>query len=231
MQAVAKARQKMIKLDAKKIGLASLALAIFVQLVTAVSLLTYSYRTKVYAEKNGRIINLACKAYDPYSPFKGRYIRLSFEEESISSKNLDKESFQNHTKHGERYYFRMEEGADSLWTVRGIRKELPREDSEQASGKSKGIYIKGKTYPYMLYPSATDSISASFPFSEYYMQENYAQYMDTIQWEDFNALKPILSLYVDKKGQCIQKGLTVLNGTDRISIEEYCRIKTKNIEK
>ena len=63
------------------------------------------------------------------------------------------------------------------------------------------------------------------------MQENYAQYMDTIQWEDFNALKPILSLYVDKKGQCIQKGLTVLNGTDRISIEEYCRIKTKNIEK
>ncbi|MBO7613742.1 MAG: GDYXXLXY domain-containing protein [Treponema sp.] len=214
----------MIKLDAKKIGLLSLALALFVQLVTAVSLLSYSHRTKVYAEKNGRIINLACKAYDPYSPFKGRYIRLSFEEERISSKNLDRESFQNHTKRGEQYYFRMEEGSDSLWTVRGIRKELP----GRADGISTdGIYIKGKTYPYMLYPSASETVSANFPFSEYYMQENYAQYVDTIEWEDFNALKPILSLYVDKKGQCIQKGLTVLNGTDRISIEEYCRIKIK----
>ncbi|MCR5318628.1 MAG: GDYXXLXY domain-containing protein [Treponema sp.] len=217
----------MIKLDAKKIGLLSLALALFVQLVTAVSLLSYSHRTKVYAEKNGRIINLACRAYDPFSPFKGRYVRLSFEEERISSKNLDKESFQKHTKRGEQYYFRMEEGSDSLWTVRGIRKELPSEDSEQASGKSKGIYIKGKTYHYMLYPSATETVSASFPFSEYYMQENFAQYVDTISTDDFNNLKPVLSLYVDKKGQCIQKGLTVLNGTDRISIEEYCRIKTK----
>ena len=224
----------MIKLNAKKIGLICLASALLVQLVTAVSLLSYSHRTKAYAEKNGRIINLACLAYDPYSPFKGRYIRLSFEEETISSKNLDKESFQNPKKHGEHYYFRMEEGADSLWTVRGIRKDLPKKESEQAGenakGQAKSIYIKGKTYPYMLYASASETIHATFPFSEYYMQENYARYVDTIKWEDFNALKPVLSLYVDKNGQCIQKGLTVLSGSQRVSIEEYCKEKIKGVK-
>ncbi len=200
----------MSNIKERKVRTACFAAAILLQLTATLSLLTYTARTKHYAQKNGRIVNLACRAYDPYNPFKGRYVRLSFEEANVDKSKLDAESFENQSKRGDIYYLRMEEGADSLWTVRGIRAALPKQDGN--------IYIQGQTYIHSL-----DTVHITFPCSEYYMQENYAQYVDTIQWQDFNALQPVLSLYVDKKGRCIQKGLSVLDGTVRISIEEYCK--------
>ena len=58
---------------------------------------------------------------------------------------------------------------------------------------------------------------------DYYMQENYAREVDKINWQDFNNLKPVLELYVDKKGRAIQKALLVSSGSQEIPIEEYIR--------
>ena len=47
--------------------------------------------------------------------------------------------------------------------------------------------------------------------------------MDSINWRDFNDMKPELELYVDQKGRAVQKSLTVISDGERIAIEDYCK--------
>ena len=200
-----------------------LACVLVLQLVTALSLLCYSARVKAYAIRNGRVIQLACKAYDPFSPFKGRYVRLTFDQSQIEESLLDEESkVIAQDSQNKKVFCLMKEGADGLWTVRAIRKKGMADIQ-----KDEGIYIEGKClycrYDYYGNDKQVRTVHIGYSFDEYYMQENYARYVDKIHWDDFNALEPVLSLYVAKDGRCIQQGLTVVDGEERISIEEYCR--------
>ena len=57
----------------------------------------------------------------------------------------------------------------------------------------------------------------------YYVQEEYALIVDSMKNSDFNALEPVLELYVGKNGSVIQKGLYVhYNGTE-LPIEQYIK--------
>ncbi|MCR5762717.1 MAG: GDYXXLXY domain-containing protein [Treponema sp.] len=204
---------------------AAITIAVTVQLAVIISLLTYTVRVRNYAEKNGRIISLECKAYDPFNPLKGRYVRLTFAENQVSVSNLDDKSRQElkdlsgqkrvYGNYGSLpVYLKMEKSKDGLWTVTGISRKMP---------SSSDVYISARI-PYYY----NESIFINYPFDEYYMQENYARYIDKIQWNNaFDDLHPVLSLYVDKKGKCIQQSLTVIDGTERIDIEEYCRRRIK----
>lgn len=193
------------------------AAAIAVQLAVALSLLFYTTRVRSHALKAGSIISLACKAYDPFSPFKGRYVRLTFEQSDIPSGQLDDESKEHLAdSQGKKVCCRMQEGKDGIWTVTGIRRTNPKD------GK---VYIEAKNRWY-----SDTNVSMEYAFNEYYMQENYARLVDRIQWNDFNALEPVLSLYVGKDGRCVQKDLTVLDAGERIAIEEYCRRRLNNRE-
>ena len=193
-----------------KTRLALIAAAIAVQLAVALSLLFYTTRVRSHALKAGSIVSLACRAYDPFSPFKGRYVRLTFEQADIAREQLDDESREHlANSRGKKVFCRMQEGADGIWTVAGIRRTHPQDG---------GVYIAAKNRWYN-----DTKVSLDYDFNEYYMQENYARIVDRIQWSDFNALEPVLSLYVGKDGRCVQKGLTVLDAGERIPIEEYCR--------
>lgn len=207
----------MLKNRSRMFSIVAIACALFIQLVVVISLLTYTVRTRHYAQKNGRIIYLECKATDPFNPFKGRYVRLTFAERSISETVLDSQSFEDLKKLEELkdsyhapVYLKMKQSEDNLWTVHGIRQKLPTKEFD--------IYIKAR----VLYISE-DTVTVEHLFTDYYLQENYARFVDKIHWEDFNNLKPVLALYVDKNGKCIQKDLTVFDGKERISIEEYCK--------
>ena len=190
--------------------IALIAAAIAVQLFVTLSLLFYTGRVRSHALKSGSIVSLACKAYDPFSPFKGRYVRLTFEQADIAREQLDDESREHLAEtRGKKVYCRMQEGVDGIWTVSGIRRTHPQDGN---------VYIEVKNRWY-----SDTKVSLSYAFSEYYMQENYARLVDRIQWNDFNALEPVLSLYVGKDGRCVQKGLSVLDEGERIPIEEYCR--------
>lgn len=46
------------------------------QLAVLISVVTFSQRIKADALKNGNIVVLPCHVYDPYHPFKGRYVQL-----------------------------------------------------------------------------------------------------------------------------------------------------------
>ena len=214
-----------------------LSAAVILQLAVALSLLGYSARVKHYAVKHGRIVSLACRANDPFSPFKGRYVKLTLSESQLQGSRLDAESRDNLTdSRKKKIYCRMVQGADGLWTVGGIRREIPenafpqkagegsreRGDADETGATGGDIYIEAKC---SWWHDTDDgfSVRVAYAFDEYYMQENFAHYADRIRWDDFNALEPILTVYVARDGRCIQKDLTVLDGKERIAYEEYCR--------
>ena len=140
----------------------ALVLAVVLQLSVIAAMFIKAEAIKNEAVKNNSIIRLSCSAYDPFDPFKGRYVRLSINRDEL-----------------------------------------------EAAGRRLGL----------------DLSSLAKTSCDYYMQENYAREVDKINWQDFNNLKPVLELYVDKKGRAIQKALLVFDGTKEISIEEYIRAR------
>ena len=140
----------------------ALILAVVLQLSVIAAMFIKAEAIKNEAVKNNSIIRLSCTAYDPFDPFKGRYVRLSINRDEL-----------------------------------------------EAAGRRLGL----------------DLSSLAKTSCDYYMQENYAREVDKINWQDFNNLKPVLELYVDKKGRAIQKALLVFDGSKEIPIEEYIRAR------
>ena len=139
-----------------------LALVLVLQISVIAAMFVRAAAIRNEAVQNNSIIRLSCTAYDPFDPFKGRYVRLS-----INRDELD------------------------------------------VAGRRLGL----------------DLSSLAKTSCDYYMQENYAREVDKINWQDFNNLKPVLELYVDKKGRAIQKALLVFDGAKEIPIEEYIRAR------
>lgn len=57
----------------------------------------------------------------------------------------------------------------------------------------------------------------------YYLQEEYALIIDSMNWKDFNSLAPVLELYVGKTGNVIQKALYIHHNGQELPIEQYIR--------
>ena len=57
----------------------------------------------------------------------------------------------------------------------------------------------------------------------YYLQEEYALIIDSMNWKDFNALEPVLELYVGKDGSVMQKELYVHYKGAELPIEDYIK--------
>ena len=139
-----------------------LALVLVLQISVIAAMFVRAAAIRNEAVQNNSIIRLSCTAYDPFDPFKGRYVRLSINRDEL-----------------------------------------------EAAGRRLGL----------------DLSSLAKTSCDYYMQENYAREVDKINWQDFNNLKPVLELYVDKKGRAIQKALMVFDGAKEIPIEEYIRAR------
>lgn len=61
--------------------------------------------------------------------------------------------------------------------------------------------------------------------NKYYLQEEYALSIEALSNNDFNALEPVLEIYVGKDGTCVQKELYVhVDGTE-LTVEDYIRNK------
>ena len=137
-----------------------LGLAVALQLAVVAFMFVRAHHTKAYAIEHQTVVRLSCTAYDPYDPFKGRYVQLTINEDDL-----------------------------------------------RTEGERLGL----------------DLSALSKTARDYYMQENYARAVDDISWNDFNDLKPVLELYVDGKGNAIQKALLVHDGGQEIPIEAYIK--------
>ncbi|BDC92467.1 hypothetical protein [Treponema bryantii] len=57
----------------------------------------------------------------------------------------------------------------------------------------------------------------------YYLQEEYALIVDSMNNNDFNELEPVLELYIGKNGSIIQKELYVHHNGAELPIEQYIK--------
>lgn len=223
----------MLKIQKNKTALIILTAAAVFQAGILTSVLTYTARVKRYAEKENRIISFRCTARDPYDAFKGRYIALNLEEFAKNAV-FDERTFKDFPDsiYKRTTAYALTEpvsGYARLVNITGFRKRLP--DDGRIYIKTAIVYWqtpdddkerRGGTKSGMLLPSMR------FNFTDYYMQEDFAAFIDSLSAKDFNDLKPVIELYVAKNGACLQKSLTVFktpSGSERITIEEYCKQK------
>ena len=63
----------------------ALILAVVLQLSVIAAMFIRANAIKNEAVKNNSIIRLSCTAYDPFNPFKGRYVRLSIKRDELEA--------------------------------------------------------------------------------------------------------------------------------------------------
>lgn len=195
-----------IKINVKIIFIITLC----VQLIIFISLITRNIFIKNDSIKNNRIYSFDCTYYDPYNVLKGRYVKLSNQQESVDISDLDLESRNEEDIYNlypnQPVYLLLNKSDSEFWKICGIRQKKPKD----------GNFIKAK---YKFHNNNT--FYFDFLCSEYYMQENFAMFMDK-QLASLKSLK--LEVYCDKKGNILQKQLYVMEeGKTYIPAEEYVK--------
>lgn len=183
-----------------------------VQILVFVIVLSKNVILKNNAIENNRIYSFDCSLYDPYNVLKGRYVRLVINQENASIKDFDAQSKneENVTKllKNEKVYLLIKPDADGLWKVYGVRKNKPKS----------GDFIKARVnYCY------SETANFDFSISEYYMQENFAEYVDNFGFRNISSMK--IEVYCDKNGNLLQKQLYVNDNASYLPIEDFIKSK------
>ncbi|MBO4320737.1 MAG: GDYXXLXY domain-containing protein [Treponema sp.] len=180
--------------------------AVILQLGAVFFIVFRSSAIKNDAEKSNRIARFKCEMRDPYNPFKGRYVQLNLGESSKDFSDFDVQS--NEVKFIQRntpiVFCLLKKDTDGAYRITGLRSEEPDDSS---------LFVRAR----MRYWG--ERVSLEFPFTEYYMQENYAREVDSLG-SAFYDLDPQIEVYIDSHGNCIQKELYV-NGNQ--TIEDYIK--------
>ncbi|MBP5442613.1 MAG: GDYXXLXY domain-containing protein [Treponema sp.] len=182
-------------------------IAVIVQLGVIAFILCRSSSIKREAEKSNRIASFKCEMRDPYNPFKGRYVELTLSETDKEFSELDIQSreVKEITRPTPVVFCLLKKDVSGNFRISGLRANEPDEDTLFVRARMKWFY--------------GDSVTLSFPFNEYYMQENYAREVDSLG-SSFYDLEPRIEVYIDNHGNCIQKALYV-NGNQ--AIEDYIK--------
>ncbi len=195
-------------LNSKQIFIITLSL----QIIIFAFILSKNIMLKNSAEKNNRIYSFNCTLYDPYHVLKGRYVQLNIMQNSVNYECLDSQSINAESAYkllkNETVYLLINPDNGGIWNVCGIRKSKP----------NSGDFIKAK-FNY----STDESCTFDFSINEYYMQENFAEYVDKTGFRDISSMK--IEVYCDKNGNLLQKQLYVQNDSAYIPIESYIKKK------
>ena len=160
------------------------------------------------AEKNERILRLKCNLYDPYDPMKGRYVRLTFDENNKNVKDIkfDEEIlFEDNRKENENKSWRIK--IPALYAVF--------ENNEEGVSVLKEVTLKkpSENELFMKTPAQyfrnDETIYLDLNFSKYYMQEEHADILDKMTRNEFEKLNPVLEIWLSKNGEAIQKKLVL----------------------
>lgn len=169
-------------------------------------------------ELESKEFNFQCRAYDPYNPLQGRYVRLAFEEEIKqiylipSLKNMSKNKLE-------------ELNGKEVNCI--LNKEYTLADIIDITEKKPGlgaIYFKAKVsyidYSENIYDR---KIHLKFPFDKYFIQEDLAKKADEIlrDTENYHQYNPALTVNIGNNGNYVIKSLLI---EDR-PIEDYIKKK------
>lgn len=186
---------------------------ICVQFVVFCAVLTKNIFIKNNSIKNNRVYAFECQAYDPYNVLKGRYVQLNIYQKKVFYNDLDYaslyvEDVKNLYKN-EKVYLLIKPDLNGFWKVYGVRKAKP-VTGEFIQAKVNNIFKN-----YCVFDFAID---------EYYMQENFADFVDKgSKFSGITSMK--IEVYSDNKGNLLQKQLYVIKDNNFIPIENYIKDK------
>ena len=105
--------------------------------------------------RTGTRIRLRTVPVDPYDAFRGRYVALNFEEETVPL------ALGPELKRGEEVYALFQKDEDGFGRIEKLVKDRP----------SEGIYLRIKVYHPI---SSKNQIRLRFPFERFYLEEEIA---------------------------------------------------------
>lgn len=158
--------------------------------------------------KNGEIILLKTRPIDPYNPFRGRYVSLYFEENSIQMPADLSEEF----SHRPTVFVTFQEGPDGFSLIQDVMLSPP----------SNEAYVEAIA-TYFNFNKERDSIKLNldYPFDKYYAEETTAPKI-----ESYNSFRnedriPAVAQIRVLNGQAVIEKLLV----EDKPIEEYINLK------
>ena len=161
------------------------------------------------AEAEDRIVYLECRPYDPYDPFKGRYIRLSFAVDSVKISDMET------LKDVSRDIIEKNKFKDVYCILKKKENFHIIKDVVLSKPKNDVLFMKaGIDYFY----SYNDDLRLKFGFDQYYLQEEFALEVDKMSNLEFQDLSPYIVIALDKNGNAVIKSMKVKNDVD---IEDY----------
>lgn len=151
----------------------------------------------VWTTLTGEEIKLQTAPVDPTDLFRGNYVDLHYEIESLKLSQLDDSVVSDFRRKNigdyKKVYVRLKQDSDGLYMVDLVTKEKP----------SNGMYLNGKLeIPYELKKAAT--IQVRYGLDNYYASEEKAKEMETAA-----TAKPAVALVKVKNGHAVLTKITI----------------------
>lgn len=149
--------------------------------------------------------------FDPKDPFRGKYIALSFRENTVRIKNPE-----NWTR-GETIYVFLTTDKDGFAKIRSVSKVKPTTKEDMIEAKVGFVLQNG-----------SDKLTIDYPFDRFYMEESKAKDAEqTYIWAQSDTSKITYAVVSIKKGDAVLKDVYI----DGISISEIVRANQESRNK
>ena len=140
---------------------------------------------------------------DPYDPFRGKYITLTFEASTYEVSSAQDWAM------GERIYVSLNNDSTGFAEIETVSKEEPTDNHDYVKAKVRWVNVTG-----------TNVLNIAYPFDRYYMEESKAATAELTYMQSQRDTNKIVyaSVYV-KNGDAVLKDVLI----DGISIREIVK--------
>ena len=180
-------------MDKRKLILIAFVLVSLVQAYVPASMILD--REAVIA--GGKLYKFRTEPFDPYDPFRGKYLQLSFREDHFEVNETDE------WRSGEKIFVEVSADDEGFARILSVSKEIPQHD---------GDYIQAS----VLYKNSGE-VYLKYPFEEFYLEESKAPLAEEYYW-DANADSSTVAwaeVYI-KAGKAVLSDVMI----DEVSIRE-----------
>lgn len=159
--------------------------------------------------ETGKEFKFETAPIDPTDPFRGKYIVLSYKENSF------KISSPNHYTNGETIFAILKENQNGYAIIKAISKERPKDNVD---------FVKARVESISDFPTTT--LTISYPFTRFYMEESKAYEAEqAFVKSQRDSTKITYALVNIKNGEAVLKDVLI----DGISVVDLKK-RTENIE-
>lgn len=191
-------------MNSKKIVLTAFILIALVQLYVPAKMIL----DKETVLEKGTEYKFKTAPIDPIDPFRGKYILLNYDENTVETQN------KQNWEVGEIIYVSLSTDNAGFAKIKSISKEMPTDNPD---------FVKAKVS--FLTENGSNKLTIDYPFNRYYMEESKAYDAEQIHRESQRDTNQITYALVSvRKGEAVLKDI-LINGT---SIKEIVKQNQAN---